>query len=149
MARLVTNDNITSGRSLTFGQTQQLNGFTIGLFTAIKPTTPPTTVKYHCIGLEYSEKMDPADVWSLNELLDCIAALGVSIDYDWIRLKPDEREVNRPPITHPVAVVVERAQDTSPPMLRTKYVRVSEPLKPDTLPLDGTPRPPNYGSDVG
>ena len=56
----------------------------------VKPTTSPMIAKHHpCIGLEYSEKMDPADTSSLNELLDRIAALGLATDYYRIRLKPD------------------------------------------------------------
>ena len=42
---------------------------------------------------------------SLNELLDRIAALGVTTDYDRIGLKPDQREINSPPVTHQIAVV--------------------------------------------
>jgi hypothetical protein len=97
MARLVINDDITSGRSLTLGQVLQLGSFTIGAGMAIKPTAPPVIAKHHPrIGLEYSQKMDPADVSSLNKLLDRIAALGLSTDYDRIRLKPDQREINSP-----------------------------------------------------
>jgi hypothetical protein len=108
MARLVIIDKITSGRSLTSGQVLQLGSFTVGASMAIKPTAPPVIAKHHPrIGLEHSEKMDPADVPSLNELLDCIAALGLSTDYDRIGLKPNQREINSPPITHLVAVVEE------------------------------------------
>ena len=90
MPHLVINDNITSGKSLTSGQILQLGGFIIGARTSIKPTAPPKVAKHRlCIGLEYSVKMDPTDVSSLNELLDHIAALGVSMDYGRIRLKPD------------------------------------------------------------
>ena len=44
--------------------------------------------------------MDPTELSSLNELLDRIAALGVAIDYDRIGLKPDQREIKSPPVTH-------------------------------------------------
>ena len=93
--------------------------------------------------------MDPADVCSLNELLDRIAALGVSTDYDRIGLKPDQREINHPPITHLVAVIEEPAKDTFLPILKTKYVRVSESIEPDTVPPDGTSRLPDSSSDIG
>ena len=82
------------------------------------------------IGTKYSEKLDLTDISSLNELLDRIATLGVSTDYDRIRLKPDQREINHPPITHLVAVIKELAKDTSLPILKTKYVRVSESPDP-------------------
>ena len=52
-----------------------------------------------CIDSEYSERMDPAELSSLNELMDRIAAIGVAIDYDRIGLKPDQREIKSPPIT--------------------------------------------------
>src|SRR5215216_4636276 len=78
MARLVINDDITSGRALTPGKVLQLGGFTIGARLAIKPAAAPTIAKHHLrISLKHSEKMDPADVLSLNELQDRIAALGV------------------------------------------------------------------------
>src|SRR3989337_3034275 len=94
MARLVINDDITSGRSLTSGQVLQLGGFTVGTCMAIQPTASPAIVKHHPrIGLEYSKKMDPADISSLNELLDRIAALGLLTTYDQIGLKPNQREI--------------------------------------------------------
>lgn len=80
----------------------------MGARSVIKPTTDPKIAKHHLrIGLEHSEKMDPADISSLNKLLDCIAALGLATDYDWIGLKPDQREIKSPLITHLVAVVEE------------------------------------------
>ena len=92
--------------------------------------------------------MDPADVSSLNELLDHIAALGVATDYDQIGLKPDQREIKSPPITHLVEVVEERAENASSPKLRTNYVRISEPYEPDTHPQEETSCPPNIGSGI-
>ena len=108
MARLVINDDITSGGALTPGQVLQLGGFTMGARSAIKPTADRIVAKHHPhVSLEHSEKMDPADVSSLNELLDRIAALGIATDYDRIGLKPDQREIKSPPVTHQVAVVEE------------------------------------------
>ena len=52
------------------------------------------------IGSKFAEQMDPMELSSLNELLDRIAALGVATDYDRIGLKPDQREINSPPVTH-------------------------------------------------
>ena len=106
MARLVINDDITSRRAIAPGQVPQLGGFTMGARLAIKPKATPEIAKHHLhIGLEHSEKMDLADASSLNELLDHIAALGVATDYDRIGLKPDQREIKSPTITHLVAVV--------------------------------------------
>ena len=133
MARLVINDDITSGGALTLGQVLQLGGFTMGAHSTIKPMADPTITKHHLrVSLEHSEKMDPTVVSSLNELLDRIAALGIATDYDRIGLKPDQREIKSPPITHLVAVMEEQAENTSPPMLRTNYVRISEPCEPNT-----------------
>ncbi len=53
---------------------------------------------------------------------DRIAALGVITDYDRIGLKPDQREINSPPVTaHQIAVVQEQCSDSSS-ILRTNYV---------------------------
>src|SRR3954467_8311400 len=68
---------------------------------------------------------------SQSELLDRITALGVATDYDQIGLKPDQREINSPRVTHHVAVVEEQCSDPSY-ILRTTYVRIPEPSKPDT-----------------
>ena len=67
---------------------------------------------------------------------DQITALGLSTDYDRIGLKPDQREINLPPITHLVAIVDERGKNTSSPKLKPNYVRISEPIKLDTLQLE-------------
>ena len=116
----------------------------MGTRSAVKPKPVPQTTKNHLrIGLEHSDKMDPADVSSLNELLYRIATLGVAPDYDRIGLKPDQREIRSAPIIHLVAVVEEQAKDNSPPMLRTSYVRISEPCEPDTHLREETRCPPN------
>ena len=65
-------------------------------------------------GSGFTEKMDPMELSSLNELLDRIAALGVAMDYDRIGLKPDQREINSLPVTHQIAVVEEQCDDSSP-----------------------------------
>jgi hypothetical protein len=76
MAHLVINDNISSGEALVLGQILQLGDFTMGARSAVKPKVAPKITKHHLrIGLEHSEKMDPADITSLNELLDRIATL--------------------------------------------------------------------------
>ena len=73
---------------------------------------------------EYSKRMDTTELSSLNELLDRIAVLGVAIDYDRIGLKPDQREIKSPPVTHQVLVIEER-NGSSPSTLRTNYVRIT------------------------
>ena len=78
------------------------------------------------------------ELLSLNEFLDRIAALGVVTDYDQIGLKPDQREIESPPITHQIAVVEEQCGDTSS-TLRTNYVPISDLEEPDTHRLKDTP----------
>ena len=122
----------------------------MGARLAIKPKAAPQVTKYHLrIGPVYSDKMDPADESSLNELLDRIATLGVATDYDRIGLKPDHREIKSPPITHQVAVLEEQADNNSSPMLRTVFVRISEPGEPDTHLREDTSCRPNIESGVG
>ena len=59
------------------------------------------------ISSEFAEQLDLMELSSLNELLDRITALGVATDYDQIGLKPDQREIDSPQITHHVEVVEE------------------------------------------
>ena len=92
--------------------------------------------------------MDLTKLSYLNELLDCIATLGVATDYDRIRLKPDQREIKSPPITHQIAVVEEQ-NNSSSSILRMNYVRISELEEPDTCLRKDTPCPPNLESDDG
>ena len=101
MARLVVKDNITSGRALAPGQTLRLGGFIMTACSALKPTMTSRVIENRLrVDSEYSKRMDPTELSSLNELLDCIPALGVATDYDRIGLKPDQREINSPPVTH-------------------------------------------------
>ena len=71
------------------------------------------------------------EISSINELLDRFAALGVATDYDQIGPKPDLREINSPQVTHHVAVVEGQCGNPSS-ILRTRYVRIPDPSKPDT-----------------
>src|SRR3954469_17429894 len=75
--------------------------------------------------------MDPMELSFLKKLLDRVAASGVAMDYDRIRLKPDQREINSPPVTHQIAVVEEQCGNSSS-ILRTNYVRIPELSEPDT-----------------
>ena len=126
MARLVLKDNVTSGGALAPGQTLRLGGFTV------KPTMTSWIIEniLH-VSSGLAEQLDPIEVSSLNELLDRIAALGVATDYDQIGLKPDQREINFPPVTHQIVVVEEQCDDSSS-FLRTNYVRIPELSEPDT-----------------
>jgi hypothetical protein len=74
--------------------------------------------------------------------------LGVATDYDRIGLKPDQREIKSPLITHQIAMVEEQNNKSSP-VLRTNYVWISELEEPDTCLWNGTPYPPNLESDDG
>ena len=133
MACLIIKDNIISGEALALGQTLWLGNFIMGARPTVKPEAAQLIVKNRLrIGPEYSDALDPADVSDLNELLDHIAALGVATDYDRIGVKPDQREIRSPLITHHLAIMEEQANNDSSPTLRTKYVRVSELGEPDS-----------------
>ena len=76
--------------------------------SATAPTMTSQVIKSDLhVNSELSEQLDPMELSSANELLDCIAALGVAIDYGQIGLKADLREINSPQATHHVAVVEE------------------------------------------
>ena len=54
--------------------------------TACSATTPTMTSQViksdlH-VSSEFAEQLDPIELSSVNELLDCIATLGVATDYD-------------------------------------------------------------------
>ena len=128
MSRLVIKDNITPRGALASGQTLRLGGFTMTACSAVKPAMTSRVIENR-LHID-SEQMDPTELSSLNELLDCIAATGVATDYDQIGLKPDQREIESPPITHQIAVVEEQCSNSSS-ILRTNYVRIpglSEPV---------------------
>ena len=108
MARLVVKDNITPGGALAIGQTLRLGGFVMTARSAVTPTMTSRVIQNSLhVGSEFAEQMDPMELSSLNELLDRIAALGVATDHDRIRLKPDQREINSPPVTNHITVVEE------------------------------------------
>ena len=101
MARLVVKSNITSRGALALGQTLQLGGFVMTTQSVVAPTMTSQVTKNNLhVDSELAEQMVPMELSSLNELLDRIAALGVTIAYDRIGLKPDLREMNSPPVTH-------------------------------------------------
>ena len=93
--------------------------------SALKPTMTSRVIENRLrVDPEYSKRMDPTELSSLNELIDHIATLGVNTNYDQIGLKPDQREIKTPPITHQIAVVED--QDNSSSTLRMNYVRISD-----------------------
>ena len=126
MARLVMKDNITSGGALAVVQTLRLGGFVTTARSAAAPMMTSRVIKnsFH-VSSEFTKQMDPMELSSLYEIWDHIAALGVTTDYDRIGLKPNQREINSPPVTHQIAVVEEQCGD-SPSILRTNYVRIPE-----------------------
>ena len=65
-----------------------------------------------------------------------------------VGLKPDQREINPPPITHHIAVVEEQRGDLSS-ILRTNYVRIPELSEPDTRLWEDIAQAPNLESDSG
>ena len=132
MYRLVFKDGTTVKGALAVSQTLRLGGFIMTACSAPAPTmTSRVIVNSLHVRSTLAEQMDPMELASLNELLDRIAALGVAMDYDRIGLKPGQREINSPPVTHHIAVVEEQCGDLSS-ILRTNYVRIPELSEPDT-----------------
>ena len=95
-------DGAVAKGALAVGQTLRLGGFLMTACSAVVPTVTSRVSKsnLHVIS-ELVEQLDSMELSSINELLDRIAALGVSTDYDPIGPKPDLREINSPrsPIT--------------------------------------------------
>ena len=119
-------------RALAAGQTVRLGGFLMTAYSATAPTMTSQVIKSDLhVSPEFAEQLDPIELSSVNELLGRIAALGVATDYDQIGLKPDLREINSPQATHHVVVVEEQCGNPSS-TLKTNYVRIPDPSKPDT-----------------
>ena len=92
MPPLVVKNNITTGGALAVGQTLRLGGFLMTTCSASTPTMTSRAIENNLhVNSELAEQLDPMELFSLNELLDRIAALGVATDYDQIGLKPDQR----------------------------------------------------------
>ena len=89
MDRVVVNDNITSGGAQAVVQTLRLGGFVMtARSAAVSMITSRVIENSLHIGSKFAEQMDPMELSSLNELLDRIAALGVTTDYDRSGLNP-------------------------------------------------------------
>ena len=131
MPHLVFKDGAVKG-ALAVDQTLRLGGFLMTACSATAPTMTSRVIESNLhVSPELTEQLDPMELSSLNELLDHIAALGVATNYGQIGLKPDLREINSPQVTHLVAVVERQCGDPSS-ILRTSYVRIPDPSKPDT-----------------
>ena len=149
MGCLVLKENVTSGGTLAPGQTLRLGGFIMTSRLAIKPTMASRVIKNPLnVNSKYSKQMDSAEFSSLNELLDRIASLGIATDYDRIGLKPDQREIKSPPVTHQIAVVAEQDGESSS-ISKTDYVRIAVHGLLDTHPRRDATSPPNIASDGG
>ena len=100
--------------------------------SAVAPTVTSRVIKSNLhVSSELVEQLDPMELSSVNKPLDRIGALGVATDYDQVGLKPDLREINSPQVTHHIVMVETQCGDPSS-ILRTSYVRIPDPSKPDT-----------------
>ena len=132
MSHPVFKDDTVAEGALAIGQTLWLGGFLMTACSAAAPKMTSRVIESNLqVNSELAEQLDPMELSSLNELLDRIAALGVTTDYDQIGPKPDLREINSPQVTHHVAVVEGQCGDPSS-ILRTSYVWILDPSKPDT-----------------
>ena len=77
-------DTIVMG-ALAPSQTIWLGGFLMTACSAAAPTMTSRVIKSDLhVNSEFAEQLDPMELSSVNELLDRIAALGVTTDYDQI-----------------------------------------------------------------
>ena len=75
---------ITEG-ALAAGQTIRLGGFLMTACSAATSTMTSRVIKSNLhVNSEFAEQLDPIELSSVNELLDRIAALGVTTDYCYI-----------------------------------------------------------------
>ena len=120
--------------------------------SAVAPTMTSRVIKNNLhVSSGFAEQMDPMELSPLNELLDCIAAMGIAMDYDRIGLTPNQRETNSfigATATHHIAMVEEQCGN-SPSILRTNYVRIPELSEPDTRLREDMAEASNLESDSG
>ena len=127
-------DGTVAKGALAVGQTLRLGGFLMTTCSTAAATMTSRVIKSNLhVSSELAEQLDPMELSSINELLDCIVSLGVATDYDQIGSKPDLREINSPQVTHHVAVVEGQCSDPSS-ILRTSYVRF--PIPPSRIPAE-------------
>ena len=102
---------------------------------AFAPAALPAVIEHHpYVDSGHSDDATSADLSPLNELLDRIAALGLSSPGDPIGSKSGHDEIDPSPITRLVAAVEDGAIETSPLETETVIVRISEPFEPN-MPL--------------
>ena len=83
MPHPVFKDGAVAKGALVVGQTLRLGSFLMTACSAAVPTMTSRAIESNLhISLELAEQLDPTELFSLNELLDRIAALGVATDYD-------------------------------------------------------------------
>ena len=132
MPHPVFKDGTVAKGALAIGQTLRLGGFLMTACSAAASMMTSRVIESNLhVNSELAEQLDLMELSSLNELLDHMAALGVATDYDQIGLKPDLREINSPQATHHVVVVEEQCGNPSS-TLKTNYVRIPDPSKPDS-----------------
>ena len=149
MPHPVFKDGAVAKGALAVGQTLRLGGFLMTARSAAAPTMTSRVIESNLhVSSEFAEQLHPMELSSLNEILDRIAALGVATDYNQIGPKPDLREINSPQVTHHVVVVEGQCGDPSS-ILRTSYVRIPDPSKPDTRGGQDVIQAPNLKSGSG
>ena len=90
-------DGAVAKGALAVGQTLRLGVFLMTACSAAAGTMTSRVIEINLhVNSELAEQLDPMELSSVNELLDRIAALGVTTDYDQVGLKPDLREINSP-----------------------------------------------------
>ena len=100
MPHPVFKDGVIAKGALVVGQTLRLCRFLMTASPAAAPAMTSRAIESNLrISSELAKQLDPMELFSLNELLDRIAALGVATDYDQIGLKPDQREIDSPQVT--------------------------------------------------
>ena len=117
--------------------------------SAVAPAMTSRVIKNSLhVGSGFTEQLDPMELSAFHELLDRIAALRVATDYDRIGLKPGQREINSPPVTHQIAVVEEQCSDSSS-ILRTNYVWIPKLSEMDTHLREDMAQASNLEPDSG
>ena len=88
MSHPVFKDGTVAKGALAIGQTLWLGGFLMTACSAAAPTMTSRVIESNLhVNSELVEQLDPMELSSVNELLDRIAALGVTTDYDQVGLK--------------------------------------------------------------
>ena len=83
MPRPVFKDDTIAKGALAVGQTLRIGSFFMTACLAVAPAMTSRVIENNLqISSELVEQLDPMELSSVNELLDHIAALGVTTDYD-------------------------------------------------------------------